>query len=492
MNTVATMPLDPTTDAACLIMAGGEGRRLSPDKPLLHVDGRPIIARVADVVTPIFSEVLLVTNTPEKYDFLGLAHVPDEEPGHGPLMGIYSGLGAIRADHAFVCAADMPFLEPDIIRAELDELGDHDMVIPYPDDLPEFLHGVYRTRCLPAIRTQLDEKRYKIDLLRQILDVHVLTDAWFEERGLEELARKAFANINTVGDYRTWTDEDPFGPIPPSILERIRTLLIEDESRFQREHGQTTYSSLWSHSSRVAAIAHTIAASEGVDTTAAVLACLLHDTGKFREGRYHTDERPEEEAAAALAAEILENTSHASLVPDISSAILSLYRDDARPDPLGAVVHDADRIDKLGYAGVAQFFTKNALRGRFLDDDLLLGASIELTYALHAERTLKTRTGRELAAPRADRVRRYFDGLIEEWQELGLGSFRIENVEVETIPLVLVVPATCSCGGRHEVRTDIQEGVKCRSAVIEYVCPSCSDTRELSFCLPVLSSLLDP
>ena len=81
-----------TLKAACLILAGGEGRRLTPDKPLLEIEGKSIIERVTTVVNPIFEEVLLVTNTPDKYRFLNLPHVRDERPGCGPLMGIYSGL----------------------------------------------------------------------------------------------------------------------------------------------------------------------------------------------------------------------------------------------------------------------------------------------------------------------------------------------------------------------------------------------------------------
>ncbi len=481
---------DDRIDAACLIMAGGEGRRLSPDKPLLHVQGRPIISRVVDVVSSIFDEVLLVTNTPEKYRFLGLPHVQDEEPGRGPLMGIYSGLRAVAADRAFVCAADMPFLEADIIRAELAEVGGHDMVIPYPDDLPEFLHGVYRVRCLPVIAAQLSKGRYKIDLLREILDVHVLDDGWFRRHGFGHLVGRAFANINTQQDYRAWST-GPFTGIHADLLERIRGVLVRDESRFQREQGTQEFSSLWSHSARVAAIAHTIASKEGVDATAAVLASLLHDAGKFSGGRYHEDDLAEEEAAVDLAGVVLAGTRHEDLIPEIEDAILSLYRDEEQIGRLGAVLYDADRIDKLGCAGIAQFFSRSALRGRFLDDALLVQASVELTYALHAERNLKTRTGRELAVPRGARVREYFDGLLEEWRELGLGSFRVERAEVEGIALLLVVPEACGCGEAHEIRTDVRDGVKCRSAVIEYVCPRCHDVRELSFCLPVLEKLLE-
>ena len=64
--------------AACLILAGGQGKRLTPDKPLLEVDGQPIIGRAANVVRSVFEEVLLVTNTPGKYEFLGAIYELDD------------------------------------------------------------------------------------------------------------------------------------------------------------------------------------------------------------------------------------------------------------------------------------------------------------------------------------------------------------------------------------------------------------------------------
>ncbi len=200
-------------DAACLIMAGGEGRRFTPDKPLLKIDGHAIIGRVADVVCRVFSEILLVTNTPEKYDFLGLPHIHDEVPGCGPLMGIYTGLKAIKAERAFVCGADMPFLDEGIIRAEFGELADHDMVVPYPNSLPEFLHAIYQVRSVPTIKENLDQGCYKIDSLRECLDVLILGDDWFSRHGFEHLKEKAFANINLSEDFDKWAKRGAAGGV---------------------------------------------------------------------------------------------------------------------------------------------------------------------------------------------------------------------------------------------------------------------------------------
>lgn len=506
------MRLSPEREqAACLILAGGQGKRLTPDKPLLRIDGRPIIERVAEVVCSLFEEVLLVTNTPDTYRFLGLPHVADERPGCGPLMGIYSGLKRIRHEAAFVCAADMPFLKEEIIKAEFRELGGFDIVVPYPRGLPEFLHAFYRRRCLGAIEENMAADRFKIEMLTERCRTRRLNEAWFAERGWSGWVEEAFTNINTLRDYQRWSGEKekgggppepdfaeragiPPGPdalhtVRPEVLQTIRRTLIRQETAYQNRSERGPYASLWTHSTRVARIARHLAEAEGLDTEPALLAGLLHDTGKFAHGLYHADETAEEETAVRFAESILGGTSHAKWIPVINEAILSLYREDQAANDIGRVLYDADRLDKLGCMGVAQFFAKNALRRYFLDQDTMVRAGIELTYAHHAADTLKTRTGRAMAKERGDRTRSFYRDLLAEWEKFGLGEFRIQEEDIEGIACVLVVPRACDCGNRLEVSSDIRESVKCRSAEVRYLCARCGLTNEFSFCLPNVKGL---
>ena len=496
---------------ACLILAGGQGKRLTPDKPLLKINGRPIIERVVSIVSRVFEEVLLVTNTPEKYGSLGLPCVVDERPGCGPLMGIYSGLKGIKEDAAFVCAADMPFLREEIIRAEYRELGEWDIVVPFPKGLPEFLHAFYRRRCLAAIRENIDAERFKIEMLVDRCRVRRLNEEWFDRKGLKEWVEQAFTNINTLRDYRRWGEEGAdtespertggskqagtasgpgaLGAVDPEVLRRIRQTLVDQESAYQRDSGGGECSSLWTHSSRVGRIAHRLAEAEGLNPEPALLAGLLHDIGKFADGTYHEDGVAEEETAVRFTERILSGTAYEGWIAPINEGILSLYREDAEANDIGRVVYDADRLDKLGYMGVAQFFAKNALRRQFLDNDMMVRASVELTYATHAPDTLKTAAGRSLAEERSLRTRSFYTGLLEEWEKLGLGTFRIVEEDIEGVACVLVVPRACPCGGRLEIESDIRESVKCRSAVVRYACAGCGLDREFSFCLPNVRGL---
>jgi len=486
--------------AACLILAGGKGRRLTPDKPLLEINNRPIIERTVHVVVPLFEEVILVTNTPAKYEFLRLPVVRDERQGCGPLMGIYSGLRRIKHEVAFVCAADMPFLDEKIIRSQFLELGSFDIVVPCPRKRPEFLHAVYRRQCLSAIRNNLDADIFKIEMLMPRCKTLRLDKAWFAKNGLAERVDRAFTNINTMHDYRRWleqggkTPNEVPGPnaltsIVPGVLQEIRRTLIGQETAFQEKSTPETFSSIWSHSSRVARIAHHIAKAEGWEEEPALLAGLLHDIGKFAHGSYHEDDTAEEENSVRFAQRILAGTVYEKWLPIISEAILSTYLEGKATSDIGRAVYDADCLDKLGNIGVVQFFTKKALRRQFLDDDVMIRTSIEMTYAHHAPDTLKTASGRSLARKRKIRTRAFYTGLLEEWKELGLGEFNIIEEDIAGIACILVVPGSCSCGGRLERESDIRDSLKCRSVVVNYLCGACGFQSQFSFCLPNVSGL---
>src|SRR5881296_4509007 len=114
-----------------VIQAGGRSVRMGGrPKALIELGGRPIIERVVDAVRPAVDDLLIVTNTPELYAFLGLPMVADVYPDHGSLGGIYSGLRAAPGDTAFTVACDMPFLTPEVARLVIDRAALADVVLP--------------------------------------------------------------------------------------------------------------------------------------------------------------------------------------------------------------------------------------------------------------------------------------------------------------------------------------------------------------------------
>jgi len=146
-----------------VIQAGGKSVRMGGrPKALIELGGRPIIERVRDVVLPLVHDMLIVTNTPELYAYLGLPMVADVYPDHGSLGGIYTGLKAAAGDVAFTVACDMPFLHPDVVRLVVARAGEGDVVVPRVGAQHETMHAVYAKACLPHIEERLIAGRLKI------------------------------------------------------------------------------------------------------------------------------------------------------------------------------------------------------------------------------------------------------------------------------------------------------------------------------------------
>ena len=153
-----------------------------------------MFSRHLDAVRPVVDDVLIVTNTPDLYGFLGVPMVPDAYPEHGSLGGIFTGLAAASGDAAFTVACDMPFLHRDVARLLVDRAGQGDVVIPRVGEQLETLHAVYGKACLPAIEARLRAGRLKI--------VGFFPDVRVVEIPEAEIARHrapdvVFMNVNT-------------------------------------------------------------------------------------------------------------------------------------------------------------------------------------------------------------------------------------------------------------------------------------------------------
>ena len=178
-----------------VIQAGGRSTRMGGEpKALLALGGRRIIERVVAALMAVLSDILIVTNTPDLYAFLGLPMVPDVHPGAGSLGGIYSGLRAASGDVAFTVACDMPFLRPDVARLVLDRAAEGDVVIPRVGGQLETLHAAYGKHCLPAMESRIATGRLKITGFFEAVRVVEIAE--------EEIARLAdpaivFMNVNT-------------------------------------------------------------------------------------------------------------------------------------------------------------------------------------------------------------------------------------------------------------------------------------------------------
>lgn len=90
---------------------------MGQDKAFLSIGGRPLVARVAEVLDRAGARRVVVIGGDEaRLRALGLEARSDRYPGEGPLGGLLTGLEIIETDIAFVTACDHPTLDPELPR----------------------------------------------------------------------------------------------------------------------------------------------------------------------------------------------------------------------------------------------------------------------------------------------------------------------------------------------------------------------------------------
>ena len=99
-----------------LILAGGVSARFGSAKGLERVRGVRIIDRIAAVLSPLVSELLIAANDLEAHGWMpGVQVLPDVIEGGGGLSGVHAALLHARRP-LLVVAWDMPFVTTDLLQ----------------------------------------------------------------------------------------------------------------------------------------------------------------------------------------------------------------------------------------------------------------------------------------------------------------------------------------------------------------------------------------
>lgn len=183
------------------IQAGGQSSRMGQDKALKPFLERPLIQRVIERLSPIADELIVTTNHPKDYSFLGLRLFSDLKPGRGALGGLYTAIASATSDIVAVVACDMPFASAELIEAMSSLLVENeaDVVIAKSEEGYEPLHAVYRrATCLPAIEAAIDADQWKVIAWFPQVKVYALT---LDELKLYDPSGLAFWNVNTPEEF---------------------------------------------------------------------------------------------------------------------------------------------------------------------------------------------------------------------------------------------------------------------------------------------------
>lgn len=186
------------------ILAGGKSSRFGENKALYLWQGKPMVQRVADVVSAAIPKIFVVANEQPLYEFIGAPVLTDIIPGLGPLGGVYTALSACSTDYAFLCACDMPHISEAIISFMMEKVADSsaDVIIPFDEtknkeNAYEPLHAIYSRRCLPAVKQAVEQNKKRIVSFFPQVKVKTIS---FEELAAVGDPFLAFKNVNTKED----------------------------------------------------------------------------------------------------------------------------------------------------------------------------------------------------------------------------------------------------------------------------------------------------
>ncbi len=178
---------------AAVVLAGGQATRMQGhDKGLLELNGKPLVARVLEVLSHQISQTVISANRNlPAYAALGAQIVVDDYSDFaGPLAGMAAAMRSVDAELLFVCPCDSPFLSDDIVTRLHRQLiaTNADIAIAHDGERPQPVFAIMRCTLLPSLVKFLNSGERKIMF-------------WYRQQKLVEVdftdQPDTFININT-------------------------------------------------------------------------------------------------------------------------------------------------------------------------------------------------------------------------------------------------------------------------------------------------------
>jgi molybdopterin-guanine dinucleotide biosynthesis protein A len=196
------------------VLAGGGSTRFGRDKALVEVSGKPMLARMLELVQGVTKSVKIV-GPPEKYAEFGVEIISDLWPGEGPLGGIITALentsaGDPVSEWNLIVSCDMPFLTRDWLAclAERAAKSAAQVVLAHSASGPEPLCACWRTNAAATLRSGFERGVRKVTEGIALLRAEVLDEADWKRF---DSAGRLFWNMNTAADLeevrRAWGAE---------------------------------------------------------------------------------------------------------------------------------------------------------------------------------------------------------------------------------------------------------------------------------------------
>ncbi len=194
-----------SNEISAILLAGGKSSRLGTDKAKVKLDGESVmIQTIAEKLSALSDDIVVSTNGRRYEDItVSVRWATDVNPGAGSLMGLYSGLLAVKYDYAIAVACDMPFINIELLKYMMSLPRDYDALLPRIGDKTEQLHSIYSKSCLPKMQKFLDSGRLKITAFIDEINVKYISEDIINRYDPQHLS---FFNVNTAEQLKQAQD----------------------------------------------------------------------------------------------------------------------------------------------------------------------------------------------------------------------------------------------------------------------------------------------
>ena len=186
------------------VLAGGGSTRFGRDKALVEFDGKPMLARMVELLRDVTKSRKVVAAR-GKYEAFGVEIVEDRWPGEGPLGGIITALedaagSAARSEWNLIVSCDMPFLTPEWMRYMATRTPESaaQVILPHSTGGPEPLCACWRNDAAQLLGAAFERGVRKVTDGVALLRSEVLDEADWKRF---DSAGRLFWNMNTPADY---------------------------------------------------------------------------------------------------------------------------------------------------------------------------------------------------------------------------------------------------------------------------------------------------
>lgn len=182
---------------SAILLAGGKSSRLGTDKAKVKLDGESVMIQSIAKKLSVVSDDIVVSTNGRRYEEIttSVRWAVDVNPGAGSLMGLYSGLFAVKHDYAIAVACDMPFINIELLKYMIGMPRDYDALLPRIGDKTEQLHSIYSKSCLKKMEQFLESGRLRITAFLGEINVKFVPEEIINRYDPQHLS---FFNVNTA------------------------------------------------------------------------------------------------------------------------------------------------------------------------------------------------------------------------------------------------------------------------------------------------------